>query len=163
MTSWRTMTDSDLPAVKALADAAHPDLPERLEILRDKRVNFPPGCHVLADEARIAGYGIAHPWVLGTVPPLDAPLRGLPSRPTCFYLHDVAIAPEARRRGAAADYLSRMVELSQLIQLDVLALVAVHGTEPVWQRLGFVASPETVAIPAEYGAGARYMVRRLTS
>ena len=164
MTSWRPLSDSDFTAVAALADAAHPGLPERPEILRDKRAHFPDGCLALDSAGRVVGYGLAHPWRLHAVPKLDQPLGGLPPRPDCLYLHDVVVAPEARGQGAAGIYVARMADLARARGLPALALVSVHDTWPMWQRHGFgvVDSPGLGAVLHDYGPSARYMVRPVT-
>ena len=161
MTNWRAMTDADLPAVQALADAAHPGLPERPEVLADKLRHFPEGCRALARGAAVAGYGIAHPWTLDAVPKLDAPLGGLPARPGCLYLHDVVVDPAARGQGAAAAYVTLMATLARARGLPALALVSVHETWPMWQRHGFrvVDRLGLVAVLGDYGPSARYMLR----
>ena len=156
------MTESDLSAVQALADAAHPDLPERPEILRDKLGHFPEGCRVLAAPgAAAAGYGFAHPWTLHAVPKLDAPLGALPARPDCLYLHDVVVAPAARGQDAAGAYVALMAALARDRGLPALALVSVRETWPLWQRHGFRVAdrPEMDAVLGDYGPAARYMVR----
>ena len=158
------MTDLDLPAVQRLADAAHPDLPERPEILCEKLHRFPEGCRVLAPAGAVTGYGFAHPWMLDSIPPLDTPLGALPDRPTCLYLHDIVVAPEARGSGAAAAYVSLLLGLARTRRLAWLALVSVHDTWPMWQRRGFrvVERPGLVAVLQDYGPSARYMVRSVT-
>lgn len=155
------MTERDLPAVQALADAAHPGLSERPEVFADKRAHCPEGCLVLAAGEAVAGYGFAHPWCLDVVPKLDAPLGVLPPRPDCLYLHDVVVAPAARGQGAAGAYVAAMSALARSRGLPMLALVSVHETWPMWQRHGFrvVDRPEMVAVLADYGPAARYMVR----
>lgn len=157
------MTERDLPAVHALADAAHPGLSERPEVFADKRAHCPEGCLVLAVGEGIAGYGFAHPWRIKVVPKLDAPLGMLPSRPDCLYLHDVVVAPAARGQGAAGAYLVAMSALARSRGLATLALVSVHETWPMWQRHGFrvVDDSELVTVLADYGPSARYMVRPL--
>lgn len=161
MTNWRAMTDADLPAVQSLADAAHPGLPERPEVLADKLRHFPEGCLVLAAGDAVAGYGFAHPWTLDAIPALDTRLGALPARPDCLYVHDVVVAPAARGRGVAGDYIVRMAALARARGVAALALVSVYDTWPMWQRHGFrvVERPGLAAVLRDYGRSARYMVR----
>jgi GNAT superfamily N-acetyltransferase len=163
MIDWRALDERDLPAVQALADAAHPDLPERIEVLRDKLVHFPEGCRGLASGDRLLGYGLAHPWRLHAVPPLDTPLGALPEQPDCLYVHDVVVAPEARGSGAAGPYVTHLLGVARGRGLPALALVSVYETWPMWQRHGFrvVDSPILVPVLGDYGPTARYMVRPL--
>ncbi|MCA0302854.1 MAG: GNAT family N-acetyltransferase [Proteobacteria bacterium] len=161
MTDWRAMTERDLSAVQALADAAHPGLPERPEVLRDKLDHFPDGCLVLARGETVVGYAFAHPWRQGSLPKLDAPLGALPAQPDCLYVHDVVVAPAARGQGAAGACIARLVEVARARDLPALTLVSVYDTWPMWQRHGFRIAdrPEMVAVLADYGPSARYMLR----
>ena len=161
MTNWRAMTEADLPAVQALADAAHPGLPERPEVLADKLRHFPGGCLVLAAGDAVAGYAFAHPWRQGSLPKLDAPIGALPPHADCLYVHDVVVAPAARGQGAAGTCIARLASLARTTGLPALTLVSVYDTWPMWQRHGFrvVDRPEMDAVLADYGPSARYMWR----
>ena len=121
------------------------------------------GCLALAGPGGGLGYAFSHPWRLGDAPALDAFLGALPERPAGLYLHDIAMLPEARGRGAAGAAILRLTALAATERLAAMALVAVRGTGPFWARAGFVAAPDPrlAAKLAAYGADARYMTRRL--
>ncbi len=129
----------------------------------NKLALFPAGCFVLARNGAVAGYGIAHPWGLGTIPALDTCLTALPPSPACLYIHDVVVLPAARGRGATAALVSLFEAIARRHRLPSLALVSVYGTYPFWERFGF----ETASEPAladtlqSYGASARYMRKLL--
>ncbi len=156
---WQPLTAADGAAVLALAELAHPDLPERIDIVTERVRLFPAGCLKLVHASRLVAYGIAHPWRLGTAPKLDTLLGALPREPDCLHLHDVVVAPAARGRGAAARYFAAMEAVARACRLPALALVSVYGTNRLWARSGFVerAGPDL----GGYGPTARYMVRAL--
>lgn len=160
---WLPLTDGDMDGVCAVAARLHPGLPERAEVLAEKLRLFPAGCRKLAAGGRLAGYGLAHPWTLGSAPKLDAFLGALPAAPDCLYLHDVAILPEARGRGAAGAYVEYLGRVAGELGLRRLALVSVYGTAPLWTRFGF--APVSAGVPplASYGPSAVYMVKTLNS
>lgn len=158
---WRAMTSADLPAVTALAAVIHVDHPEDDAVFAERLALFPAGCLVLGDAGVVAGYVLAHPWRRLAPPALNTRLGALPADPDCLYLHDIALAPAARGRGAAAGALARLVALARESRLRCIALVAIAGTAPFWTRQGFVPvdEPSLAAKLAGYGAGARLMQR----
>jgi GNAT superfamily N-acetyltransferase len=159
--AWRRATTGDLDAIMAIQDEAHPALSERRLVLADKLAAFAAGCLVLAEAGAVVGYGIAHPWTLGAVPPLDRLLGPLPRAPTCLFIHDVALRPGARGRGGARAFLAQAAVTARGAQCPVLALVSVAGTAPVWTACGF--APAALSATAggldSYGEAARYMTR----
>ena len=160
---WRPLTETDLDAVIRIAGSVHVGLGERPEVFAEKRRLYPRGCLALALGDRIAGYVFSHPWTIGDAPALDAFLGALPASPDCLYLHDIAIASEARGCGAAAAAIVRLTGLAAVERLSAMALVSVHGTGPFWARAGFRdADDSRLAVKlAPYGPDARYMTKRL--
>lgn len=55
------MTLSDIDLVMALAQQAHPGLPERRQTQVQRLRVFPRGCRVLGDAERVLGYAFSHP------------------------------------------------------------------------------------------------------
>ncbi len=160
---WRLMIEADLDDVSRIAAAAHPEaLSERPDVFAEKLGLFPRGCLAFALGERVAGYAFSHPWMLGDAPALDAFLGALPESPDCLYLHDLAIAAEARGRGEAARAIASLTALAAAERLGALALIAVQGTDRFWTRAGFLdaPAPRLAAKLAGYGPGARYMIRR---
>jgi GNAT superfamily N-acetyltransferase len=147
--------------VQAISELIHPTLPERLEVLDEKR-RLSPGTCLGYGGGEIQGYGIAHPWLFGRIPALDVYLDGLPPVPDCLFVHDVALLPHVRGRGAAIRFIRRLDGLARADELRGLACVAVYGAERVWSQLGFevVADRDLDEKLRAYG-GALYMVRRL--
>ena len=159
-TSWHPVLSFDIDTINRIGDLVHADLPERREVFAEKTALFPGGCRKLVDGARIVGYGIAHPWILFSIPPLDTFLGSLPQNPQCLYIHDVVVLPEARGGRAAARYVDYIKNLAMAMNIGSLALVSVYGTDVLWSRFGFqvVHNPELNGKLASYGTTAKYMV-----
>lgn len=162
---WRPARISDLRAIVAIAAQIHPDLPERADVFADKMALYPSGCRVLVADDAIAGYGLAHPWMLHHIPPLDTFLDRLPVNADCLYIHDVAVLPDCRG-GVARAYVAEIEQLARASQIATLALVSVYTTRPLWERLGFHpvrAYADLRAKLASYGDNATYMLRDLAA
>jgi GNAT superfamily N-acetyltransferase len=155
---WRPMRADDLPAVLEAQRPIYPTYQERREIFAERLELFPAGCLVLPGGAGIAGYAISHPWREGAPPKLDTPLGALPAVPTTYYLHDIALLPPARGKGAGVAVLARLIVVARAEGLATLSLTAVQGSAPYWARQGFVAVPPPPEL-ASYGDEAVLMVR----
>ncbi len=110
-------------------------------------------------------YAVALPVTEHTLPALNAPLCERVAQPELLYLHDIAVAPEARSLGLAGQLLTQLTERAQALGLKRLALIAVQGSVPYWSRQGFEPWPATGALAAKlasFGAEAQLMQRRLT-
>jgi len=152
------MRAGDLDGVLALADRVHPGLPESRAVFAERLALFPAGCIVLARAGGVAGYAVSHPIRPAEPPRLDALLGRIPTGATQYYIHDLALAPEARGTGAAAAAVSRLLLAAP--PYPTTALVSVYGTAGFWERFGFRKSGEDMAAKlAPYGAGAVFMVR----
>lgn len=160
---WYPLLLSDLDAVNTIANAAHPGLPERPEVFAEKISLFPAGCRKLLLGSEIVGYGLSHPWMLYSIPPLDEFLRTLPQEPQCIYIHDVVVIPRARGHGAARCYVDLTKALARSIGIASLALVSVYGTDVLWSRLGFrvINGSDVNAKLGSYGTTAKYMIMEL--
>ncbi|MHC3940802.1 hypothetical protein ACI0FR_02116 [Paenochrobactrum sp. BZR 201-1] len=160
---WRNMRDTDVFAVTDVANSVHPDFPEDVSVFQDRFDLYPAGCFVLEADNHIAGYGISHPWALNEAPVLNSLLQVLPQNASSYYLHDVALTEMARSGGNASKLLKLMVQQAQNDGFDAMALVAVNGSRPFWERQGF--SVRDVAALAQklksYSDDAHYMVRLL--
>ncbi len=156
---WRPMTARHLADVSAVAAVVHPDYPEDDAVFAERLRLYPPGCRVLEGTARVLGYGIGHPWRDGTPVQLNALLGYLPSRPTVFYIHDIALLPEARGMGAGVAIVDYFVARARAEGFAALFLVAVAGSEAFWRARGFADMP--AALLESYGMAARLMRRTL--
>lgn len=153
------MARLDLPWAEAIAERVHPDLPEDPSVFAERLRLFPSGCLMLEHTERPVGYVIAHPWFLGRPPNLDTLVGQLPGAADTFFIHDLALLPEARGRGHAAEAVRLLVAQARVLAIATLSLVAVGASPAFWRHLGF--QPVNAAGNlASYGAGACYMVGR---
>lgn len=160
------MTSSDLPALLAIADVVHPSYPEDAAVFEERLALFPQGCWVLEHhpyKGRLIGYIISHPWTYAAPPALNSLLGMIPAPPTTYYIHDIALLPEARGTGAANSIVRLLIELAETLKLPNLSLVAVNNSVAFWQRHGFVltAVPALDAKLRTYDEAARFMVRAI--
>jgi ribosomal protein S18 acetylase RimI-like enzyme len=156
---WVPIRSSDLLHVNAIADRVHKSLPERPEVFAEKISLSPQTSRKLIHQGEMVGYGIAHPWMLDSIPPLDGFLTKLPEKPNCMYIHDVVVLPEARGHGAAGSYISLIKDISANMGISTVALVSVYGTNVLWSRYGFaIRADERISKKlASYGKSATYM------
>lgn len=159
--TWRPMTPQDLTQVQALADAIHVSHPEDPEVLAERQRLYPQGCFMLVEDGRVIGYALTHPWRFAEPPPLNRLLGAIPSPATTYYIHDVALLPEARGKGYAAQITDRLLTHARESGFDNLSLVAVNKSQVFWEKAGFrvIAVPDLGAKLASYGPDAALMVR----
>jgi hypothetical protein len=163
--TWRGATESDVGKINEIADVIHLDLPERPEVFLEKVRLFPKGCYVLESGGNIVGYGLAHPWLLKSIPPLDTFLGSLPASPDCLYIHDVAILPIARGHQSSGTFVTLLAEVARNCGISAMSLVSVYNTFPLWERYGFriVSTPDIEAKLKSYGSTAQYMENYVTA
>ncbi len=165
--AWQPLAEADLETVATIAARLHPSLPERTIVFAEKRRLFPDGCRRLICGGEMRGYAFSHPWTLARPPKLDRLLGVLPEPANCLFLHDIAVLPEARGRGAADALLEDITAVAVARRLPVLALIAAYGTDRLWRRFGYADVPadalaeEGRASLAGYGPDVRYLSRRL--
>ncbi|UVF18268.1 GNAT family N-acetyltransferase [Microvirga terrae] len=163
--AWRLMTPEDLAQVQVLADMIHVDHPEDRAVLAERQRLYPTGCFMLTEDEHAIGYAFTHPWHLGEPPRLNRMLGELPSSPTTYYIHDVALLPTARGRGYAAQVTDRLIAHAREAGFDNLSLVAVNKSQTFWEKAGFrvLAAEGLKAKLASYGPDAALMMHRLAS
>jgi GNAT superfamily N-acetyltransferase len=150
----RPLLENDLPEVLRVQRDAHPPaLVELPEVFGRRIALFPQGA-IGAFEDELAAYLFCHPWTIDEVATLHRAPAVLPDRPTCIYVHDLAVHPHYRGRGLA----DRLVNEAKSIAADMslpLAAVAVNRSERFWERHGLARRREL-----DYGPqSAIYMVK----
>jgi len=160
MSLWRPMTLADIPTVSAIAREVHPGYPERDVVFADRIALAPEGSWLATRGGVPLGYLLSHPWREGAPPPLDTVLGALPDDPDTFYLHDLALLPEAQGTGLAREIVTATIARAAPA-FPSLSLVAVNASVPFWARFGFGVAhrPALEAKLRSYDADARYMVR----
>ena len=159
---WRPMAPGDLTDVEVVGARVHPDHPEDDAVFQERLSLFPAGCLVLRDGPALIGYAISHPGTLNQPPKLNTLLGALPAHPDSFYIHDLALLPEARGPGAGAAAVAHLAGVARVGGFATLSLVSVSGSAGFWHRLGFATIDAMTGQVASYGPSARYMVRRLS-
>jgi GNAT superfamily N-acetyltransferase len=158
---WRTMTADDLHGVVEVAAIAFPNHFEDRACFENRLALWPQGCWVLGDDAGVAGYLFAYPWFRDGAPALNTVIPGIPTQADILYLHDLALHPRSRGRGASRTGMDRVLELARTGGWDTVALIAVNDAAAFWQGHGFVGYevPGLAEKLVGYGPDARYMIR----
>ncbi|MCW2388633.1 GNAT superfamily N-acetyltransferase [Sphingobium sp. B11D3B] len=158
--TWRPMRFSDVGTVKAISDAVHGRYTEDEAIYAERLSLHPAGCFLFEDAGRVLGYLVAHPWEADSVPAFNAPLGAIPENPGSYYLHDLALLPDARGSGAGRTALGLIVAQARREGLGEIWLTAVNGADSFWAAQGFevVEAPD----PAGYDETCRRMKLRVS-
>jgi ribosomal protein S18 acetylase RimI-like enzyme len=164
-TVWRPMTRGDLAAVAAVAARVHVSYPEDDAVFAERLALYPDGCFVLDSRIGALGYMISHPWHLGQPPALNIMLGALPAPASTYYLHDLALLPQARGCGAGPRIVSLLAQHASTQQHRNISLVAVNNSLSFWRRQGFrVLQDQALSEKlASYDADACYMLRELAA
>lgn len=161
---WQPMSAADIDAVVAIADVVHPGFPENRSVLAERLRLYPDGCFMLCGEAdgNPVGYALSHPWEAAGVPLLNCKIGELPV-PEVYYIHDIALLPEARGLRASNHAVALIETAAARLGLQRIALVAVNNSAAFWQRHGFIPEPgEKWSLKlASYGDDAAYMVKKI--
>jgi len=131
----KNLTLKDLEQVLEIQKACyHEDYLESREKFESILQLYPPGCYGIWHE-KLVGYLFSHPWRIGECVPLGTPIKKLPENADCLYLHDIAILPEFRGKGAGKALFSKVLDAAQ--RFKAIELVAVQRSENFWKKLGF--------------------------
>ncbi len=157
--TWRPMLPSDIAAAHALSDIVHPGYPEDRAVFEERLRLYPAGCYVLASADALKGYALSHPYVKDSTPALNTLLGALPDHCDIYYIHDIAILPEARGGNAGKAIVMFLKAHARATGFDTICLVAVNNSAPFWERHGFVvADVEGMRAKLDsYGSGVAYM------
>ncbi|MCW2395116.1 MULTISPECIES: GNAT family N-acetyltransferase [unclassified Sphingobium] len=93
------------------------------------------------------------------MPAFNAPLGAIPENPGSYYLHDLALLPDARGSGAGRTALALIVAQAGREGLGEIWLTAVNGADSYWAAQGFevIEAPD----PAGYDESCRRMKLRV--
>ncbi|WP_435137402.1 GNAT family N-acetyltransferase [Actinacidiphila sp. bgisy144] len=160
-TRVRLLREADWAEVVALEERAYAasGMSEGEEILRSRQRASPATCFVLEHAGGFGGYLLALPYPLLRCPDLSRAEEGR-AAPGNLHLHDLVIAERSRGRGLARRMQRQLARAGRAGGHRTLSLVAVHGSQGLWRRLGYRARPEA-ELPAGYGADAVYMAQPL--
>ncbi|MGQ0432352.1 MAG: GNAT family N-acetyltransferase [Microthrixaceae bacterium] len=132
-------------------------LHERPETFAAYLQAYPAGSLAAVADGSLVGYGVGHPWIKGAPLPLDITDLEVPTTPTCFHVHDIAVRVKGVELGRRL--LRQLVDVAAEEQIELVDLIAVQGADTYWHQFGFRRSePETLAAIELYGSTAVYMV-----
>lgn len=166
-TDIRRMRAADLPAVMAIQAQAYPPAMNEAESVFAQRLQVSPDyCWVAEDRKGLAGYLFCYRSQHGKITALGAGFT--PSETgDCLYLHDLAIARQARGSGVAGQLIKQALAAGQSMKLRHAALVSVQGAQPFWAKHGFrpaaVDDPKQAKNLSSYPPPASYMSQPLAA
>lgn len=155
MSLWRPMRPADIPAVAAISDTVHGTYTEHADIYAERLQLYPAGCWMLERAGEALGYLISHPWQGDRPPALNAPILAVPAAADRYYLHDLALLPQARGAGAEAEAVQLVADEAESTGFARITLTAVNGADAFWRKQGFLP----VNDGAGYGEGSLAMER----
>lgn len=139
MTTIRLITKADLAAIVRLQDSCYSDALYESPALVEQRLAAAANSCWLAENAdgELLAYLFSYPSADGYVTPLAHAFRPV-YHAQLLYLHDMAVSTKARGLGLASQLLATAKQHALSLGLNKLALVAVQGSMPYWQRQGFM-------------------------
>jgi GNAT superfamily N-acetyltransferase len=137
--SIRPIYATDWPAIMAIQAQCYVELaPESLGVMQSKWRTSPTSCVVFERQGRVLAYALVHPWQRGDAPSLNTEISGQIDA-NCWYLHDMAIAPNAQGMGIGKQLFTYVVNQAKALTVKGIGLVAVQGAQTYWQQQGFKA------------------------
>lgn len=131
-------------------------LPEDAHVLKSKWLSSPKTCAVyLGLNNSISAYLLAHPWS-GEIPPKLNEISVITGN-EYLYLHDLALAEEARGKGIAKKLVENLIDTAKTQGFKKILLVAVQHSGGFWGKFGFLQIPTATICPS-YGHEAKLMV-----
>ena len=160
---WRAMTPEDILGVAAVAGVVYPGFYEAAEVFAERQRLFPQGAKIFERHRQMIGYALSHPWHRGELPRLNSLLGAIPQDASTYYIHDLALLPEARGARAAGKLVGSFEILARSLSFSSMSLVAVNGSRRFWETRGFyvVDSPALSLKLASYEGAAALMVKPL--
>lgn len=158
--SIRPITANDWPAIMAIQAQCYVELtPESLEVMQSKWQTSPTSCVVFERQGNVLAYALVHPWQRGDAPSLNRELKG-PIESNSWYLHDMAISPNAQGMGIGKQLFTYLINQAKTLMLNGIGLVAVQGAQTYWQQQGFKPEPTSAKLAQSlesYPTGACYL------
>lgn len=149
--------------VLLLQDAAYARLgPEPADVMHSKWQVSPDTCFVAHQNDSLLGYVLAHPWAHPVPPALYQPTQPHEAHGSWMFIHDMAVASQARGRGVAQSLFEHVLVQARQAQKQGLLLVAVQGSTRFWHNLGFEPVHSVTPDLSSYGEQACLMQRHLS-
>ncbi|KZN37115.1 GNAT family N-acetyltransferase [Pseudoalteromonas luteoviolacea] len=157
-----SISGSSWNSILKIQEEAYTDiLPEEINELKSKWIASPNTCAVyLNNDNKIVAYLLSHPWGSELPPKLNekAQITDSPN----LYLHDLAIAQQARGKGIAKKLVTNVIAKAKSQGFTKIMLVAVQGSDTFWAKFGFTITPNALVCPS-YGNNSKLMTLELTT
>jgi len=142
----RAIREGDWAAVDRIQrEAFTAEAWEDIETIASLGQLSPETCLLAELEGVPVGYLIAHPWSADDLPPLNTFLRTIPEGATTFFLHDLALSPQARGQGVAPGLVAEGLARARQMGLRDASLLSIQNSRGFWEKMGFVARSELSA------------------
>lgn len=154
------ITDNFWDDILKIQEEAYTEIPpEDVSILKSKWLSSPKTCSVyLSHDNTVLAYLLAHPWANEAPPKLHE--KCLITACLNLYLHDLALADEARGKGIAKKLVENLIDNAKAQGVAKILLVAVQSSSGFWAKFGFLNIPNAVICPS-YGDSAKLMALEL--
>lgn len=158
------MTLADLGLVLAIQQRCYPPAyHEPLGAFENKLRQSPRSAWLAVSGAHPQAYLVTLPVDENHFPALHSDSWAPPEQARWLYLHDLAVDPDQRGSGAGQRLVEQALGHARALGLEGLALIAVQGSQPYWERRGFQARTVGHAALLEtlrsFGDDACFMVR----
>lgn len=160
----RSMTLADLSLVLGIQQRSYPQaFHEPLAAFENKLRQSPGSAWLAMSDEQAQAYLVTLPVDETHFPALHAAHWTPPVQAKWLYLHDLAVDPGHRGSGAGQRLIDQAIGHARLLGLEGLALIAVQGSQPYWERQGFQASltnhPVLLGKIRSFGNDACFMLR----
>ena len=162
----RTATPEDVHDILRIqASCYQPDFLEAEQAFASKLQASPHTCWLVSVEQQIAAYLVSIPVDRHTFPALDAAVFHLSKSPELLYWHDMAVHPDFRSSGIAAQLASYALQQARVLGFKQAGLIAVQDSSRYWTKHGFqVANSDAYGLTAKvasFGTDAVFMQQML--
>lgn len=136
----RTILTSDLDAVDCIQRRSFAaDLVEPVSVFEQIITAYPKGTFVYEVDGQVVAYLMTNPIPDDMVDGLEGGCpEDLTGDETVLYLHDLCLDPDAQGQGIAKELCSHLSSFANVQQFKKIRGVAVQGSFPFWQKMGFV-------------------------
>ncbi|OUR63081.1 hypothetical protein A9Q74_02415 [Colwellia sp. 39_35_sub15_T18] len=154
------ITENSWQGILQVQEEAYTELPpEDVNVLKSKWLSSPNTCAVYVNHENVViAYLLAHPWASEIPPKLHE--KSAITASLNLYLHDLALAHEARGKGIAKQLVANLITNAKAQGFAKILLVAVQNSSEFWAKFGFLAIPNAEICPS-YGDNATLMTLEL--